>query len=518
MNLSLLPRFPSHDRRINRLPLLIVLICFLSLAVACTAQQPAAQTVPLAGKPDSAATETAIARNIFATLTAAPTATPPPSATVVPPAAQVTPTLAPTTAPTTPPSAVSTPAPTSQPPGKATVPATATPSGPVAVVQSAALNVRAGPGTAYPVVGSARQGESLAVTGRTQDSAWLEVNLPSGKKGWVSSSLVRSSVSVQSVAVAAVIPTPPPPPPTTVAAPAPVSGPAPSQGSARWTLVADSAADFPGGRDHNNWYYLWTDGRNNFRWQDMAYSDANSCYKDAGGKGMELCRDTIKADPSGDVGLQWKASQSGTYRFEWDSPWLKFYKHAQFVSTEGKGSQFQFSATIQNVIEWEMFFWVAGDSTPCHVRVYRLEPGSGLVAGGAAPPPAGGSELGVRKEAGGIALTVLNMQKTYQVDEWIDAAPGDIALVIEVEIETTGRESAPYNPLYFDVQDSAGNVWRSSVFAPKPDLPSGTLARGEKVRGMVAFVVPHTASGFTVIYEPIVILGGYVPIRVRLGA
>ncbi len=57
----------------------------------------------------------------------------------------------------------------------------------------------------------------------------------------------------------------------------------------------------------------------------------------------------------------------------------------------------------------------------------------------------------------------------------------------------------------------------SSVFAPEPDLPSGTLLRGEKVRGNVSFVVPQSARGFTVLYKPIVILGGYKTISVRLG-
>jgi hypothetical protein len=214
VNLSLLPRPLSKDRQVNPFRLLIVLIGLLSLAVACTARQSAVPTVPLAEKPDSAATETAIARNIFATLTAAPTATPPPSATVVPLAEQDKPTIAPTTAPTTPPPAVSTPAPTSQPPSKPTVPATTTPSGPVAVVKSATLNVRAGPGTGHAVVAAAKHGDSLKVTGRNTEGNWLEVSLIGGQKGWVSASLVQLTVPVETVDVAGLIPTSPAPGPT----------------------------------------------------------------------------------------------------------------------------------------------------------------------------------------------------------------------------------------------------------------------------------------------------------------
>jgi uncharacterized protein YraI len=385
------------------------------------------------------------------------------------------------------------------------------------VVANSVVNLRAGPGTNYPVVGAAKAGDQYNITGRDQDASWLEVCCVNDKAVWIAKSVVTVSGDVGAVVVAQNIPTPPP-------APQPASASAATgQGDQRWSLVADSTADFPGGRDRNNWYYLWTEGRNNFRWQDMQRSGGNGCYQDTSGRGLEICPDTIKADPRGDLGLQWKANRGGSYRFEWDSPWLKFYKHADFVGTQGKGSELPFSATIAGVIEWEMFFWVAGDSTPYHVRVYRLDdtsvpPSQGASQPAPAPAAGGGSEIGVRKEAAGVALTVLNMQKTTQITEYTDAAPGAIALVIEVVIENTGRDESPYNPLYFTVQDNTGSVYYASALAPAPDLPAGTLRRGEKVRGMVAFVVPQSSAGFIVMYEPLVLFGGYQMISVRLGA
>ena len=82
---------------------------------------------------------------------------------------------------------------------------------------------------------------------------------------------------------------------------------------------------------------------------------------------------------------------------------------------------------------------------------------------------------------------------------------------------TLAETKHPITRLYFDVQDSTGAVYAAFALAPEPDLPAGTLGRGEKVRGNVAFVVPQSSAGFRVMYEPLVIFGGYQTISVRLG-
>jgi len=48
-------------------------------------------------------------------------------------------------------------------------------------------------------------------------------------------------------------------------------------------------------------------------------------------------------------------------------------------------------------------------------------------------------------------------------------------------------------------------------------LKAGTLRKGDKARGNVAFEVGTNAKGFTVRYEPLVLFGGYQPIRIGLG-
>ncbi len=327
---------------------------------------------------------------VQATLEAQPTRQPTLAATVVPVVTETTlPTEAPqpaeptatrvesTATPSRPAENTATPAPSNTP-----VPtATATAAAPFAAA-SKVVNLRAGPGTNYPVVGSMKAGDRYDITAQNQDGSWLEVCCVDGKSVWVAKSVVTVGGPAAGIAVAQNIP------PAPTARPAPTAAPvAVRQSGQQWTLVADAAADFPGGQDRNHWYYLWTEGRNNFRWQDAQYSNENGCYRDGAGLGLEICRDTIKADPRGDIAVQWKASRGGTYRFEWDSASLKFYQHANLIGIQGQGAELPYAATIAGVIDWEMFFWVAADTTPFHIRIFRLDETTVTEAALAAPVP-----------------------------------------------------------------------------------------------------------------------------------
>jgi hypothetical protein len=48
------------------------------------------------------------------------------------------------------------------------------------------LNLRAGPGVAYPVQGGLKKGDQVTVVGRNKDGSWLLVETKDGKKLWVS--------------------------------------------------------------------------------------------------------------------------------------------------------------------------------------------------------------------------------------------------------------------------------------------------------------------------------------------
>jgi hypothetical protein len=100
-----------------------------------------------------------------------------------------------------------TPSPTPTPEFTPTPEATPTPVTAELAVTSATLNVRSGPGTAYPRVGQARRGETYTITGRTEAGDWWQVSYD-GKPAWLSGDLVTVSGPVDSVAMVEVEPPP----------------------------------------------------------------------------------------------------------------------------------------------------------------------------------------------------------------------------------------------------------------------------------------------------------------------
>lgn len=87
------------------------------------------------------------------------------------------------------------------------------PQKPTGTVTANVLNIRSGPGTNFPVVGAARQGDSGTIVGRSQDGRWWVVDAPSlpGGQGWVSAEFVTAT-NVEDVPVVASPPTPVPTP------------------------------------------------------------------------------------------------------------------------------------------------------------------------------------------------------------------------------------------------------------------------------------------------------------------
>ena len=134
------------------------------------------------------------------------------------PVATSTPTAEPTSTataePTITPAATDTPAPTATP----TVAPTPAPQ-----VRAAGnnVNVRRGPGTAFPVVGDLRAGKSLPVLARGP-KGWLQVEMK-GKPAWIYSGVVEVVGPVDGLTEAENIPTPPPTPTPQATAAAPTN-------------------------------------------------------------------------------------------------------------------------------------------------------------------------------------------------------------------------------------------------------------------------------------------------------
>jgi hypothetical protein len=96
---------------------------------------------------------------------------------------------------------------------------------PYAIVKSATINGRRGPGATFERIGQAKKGDELMIIGRTPDGAWWQVCCLANQPVWVSADLVEAKGPVDTTPLLTPAPTPVPPPP---AAPQPTATPAPT--------------------------------------------------------------------------------------------------------------------------------------------------------------------------------------------------------------------------------------------------------------------------------------------------
>jgi uncharacterized protein YraI len=180
--------------------------------------------------------------------TAAPTVTPLPTFTPTP-VSEDPPTATPTDTPTAVPTVTAPPTATPTPTVLATP---APPSAQAARV----VNVRSGPGTAYPVIGSLVPAQVMTIVGKNPAGDWWQVCCVNQQQGWVAANVVTTSGPLDAVAVAVNIPTPPPaptaaPPTATSAAPAPTRAPAAPPGTGPQYVIIEQR---PLGVEENGGY------------------------------------------------------------------------------------------------------------------------------------------------------------------------------------------------------------------------------------------------------------------------
>lgn len=84
------------------------------------------------------------------------------------------------------------------------------------------VNLRAGPGTNYDIVGALSPGQSFPITGRTADSAWWQI-IVNDSPAWVAASVVTALNTTQDIQI---VVAPPPPTPALPPSPLPPSTPA----------------------------------------------------------------------------------------------------------------------------------------------------------------------------------------------------------------------------------------------------------------------------------------------------
>ena len=117
------------------------------------------------------------------------------------------------------------------------IPPTPEPGDPTAIVIAPkGVNVRTGPGLAYPVIGVAPNGTALEVVGVSQDRTWWVINIPGapGNYGWVSEEFVEVSNGDNML----VVPAPPVPTPVATLTPTPPPAPDITFAASRTTINA----------------------------------------------------------------------------------------------------------------------------------------------------------------------------------------------------------------------------------------------------------------------------------------
>jgi len=112
-----------------------------------------------------------------------------------------------------------------------TIPPTATPMPPTAtltptpitpqVLAATTVNLRSGPGTNYPLVGTLTANSSATIIGRDAKGTWWQIQLADGKMAWVATSVVKATHIDQVPIVQAPPPPTPAQPPTATRPPVP---------------------------------------------------------------------------------------------------------------------------------------------------------------------------------------------------------------------------------------------------------------------------------------------------------
>ena len=159
------------------------------------------------------------------TSAAQPAAPPAPAPTAQPtPPPAPTPTAQPTLVPTLPPTEVPQATATSAPPAT-----------PGLTVMNDFVNLRAGPGTNYDLLGRLNRGQTAQVTGKSSDGQWWRVSVQ-GRTAWVSGQFVQANDAAGAVSVAQA---PPPPLPTPTIAPLVAASPTVTQEQAAGQPTAE---------------------------------------------------------------------------------------------------------------------------------------------------------------------------------------------------------------------------------------------------------------------------------------
>lgn len=101
------------------------------------------------------------------------------------------------------------------------------------------------------------------------------------------------------------------------------------------------------------------------------------------------------------------------------------------------------------------------------------------------------------------SITVIDVQRNYDTgNQFAQPESGKEFVIVTVNIVNNSNSSLDYNTLEFKMQDSNG-VQQSEAFTAISEgkLNSGSLAKGGKVTGKLAYEVPKDDAGLKLLYQ-----------------
>ena len=112
-------------------------------------------------------------------------------------------------------------------------------------------------------------------------------------------------------------------------------------------------------------------------------------------------------------------------------------------------------------------------------------------------------KIGDRIQIGDYIITVNKAENPY-VESSIYSQPdsGNKYVAVEVTYENETNDSISYNVYDWLLSDSDGYTYDQAWGSKEPDLSSGDLNPGEKVRGWVTFEVPDTSDQYSIKFTP----------------
>jgi hypothetical protein len=82
------------------------------------------------------------------------------------------------------------------------------------------------------------------------------------------------------------------------------------------------------------------------------------------------------------------------------------------------------------------------------------------------------------------------------------ARAGQTFILVDCEFRNSGSDKFTVSGADFEMQDSTGYKYDSTVYLDKNDLSYEKLSPGQHVRGVVSFKVPQNATGLQLLYDP----------------